>query len=70
MTVIVRLQVTKEQRRAIRKRKGERGLATRNEIRNLAEFCFTQDVDDAVAEYRATIPNIFDDLFEEKRHGR
>ena len=60
MVVLVRIEVTDEQRKAIRARMGKRGMATRYEVRSLVEFCFKQDADDALGEYRSSIPNIFD----------
>lgn len=60
MVVIVRIEVTDEQRKAVRRRMGGSGKATRDEIRSLVEFCFTQDIEEAVDEYRTDVPNIFD----------
>lgn len=59
MVVIVRIEVTDDQRRALRARMGRTGKATRDEVRSIVEFCFTQDVEDAVGDFKASIPNVF-----------
>lgn len=53
MIVIVRFEVSDEQRAAVRRSKGEHGLATRQEIASLAEIGLEQNLDDAVAAYPA-----------------
>lgn len=60
MVVVVRIEVTDEQRKALRARMGRVGKATRHEIRSLAETAFDLEVTDATEEYRASIPNVFD----------
>jgi hypothetical protein len=51
VVVVVRFEVTDEQRAAVRRSKGENGLATRAEIAGLAEFTLTQELDELVASY-------------------
>lgn len=48
MIVIVRMEVDDVTRRAIRRSKGEPGLATRAEIASLVETCFDTSIVDIV----------------------
>jgi len=53
MVIIVRFEVTDEQRGAVRRGKGQTGLATRAEIESLAQFVLEQELDEQVAAYPA-----------------
>lgn len=53
MVVIVRIELDDEQRRALNRRVGRPGLATREHVRSLALMALTADLEDAVHELRA-----------------
>lgn len=49
MRVLLSVDVTDEQRLALRKRENRGGLATRYEIRSLVEMLLKQELDEATA---------------------
>lgn len=48
VVTVIRIALTSEERRALRKRDGRSGLATRREIRLLVEQLFTLSLEDAI----------------------
>ena len=48
MVVVVRIEVTDEERRALRRRMARMGLATRYEIASLVDMLIRHELDEAV----------------------
>ena len=58
MVIVVRIEVTDEQRRAVALLLGKSGEAKHNETKSFCEAILQSELDGAVADYRETFPAI------------